>query len=626
MKHKLFASMAFALCALIYLTFILIIYIGKRRKKTINKTRFSNFFPFLLIFNIVMAFAEIFYIYTMSIRDLYPVLCEVACRIYILIGTSWLTLLLFYIWSFGQRNVEDDNLVKKRAKKILAALFLLLIIINAASFFGEIEYSPYRNDFYVFGGPAVNAVYVIGSIVAVIVIITMIVKKDSFPVRLRRPVYFTYGSIILLFAAEIAFDVDYNFLTFIYAFIISTLFFTFESQDYQMVHELEDKRKIAEQADKAKTTFLSNISHSIRTPMTTILGQSDILLLNDNLTKENSRDGISDIYDSGNQLLTLINNILDVSRIESGKEEIEEKEYKLENLIFEVNSLVHSKIKKESIDYSVNVDQNLPSKYYGDYIKLYKILSSIILNAINYTEFGNIILDINGEIVENHMEFTFKVSNSGHEMEQKNFDKDIDELGSDDSDSFINLYVIIAKRLTSMLGGTIEFLNEPGKGTQYTIKLNQKIVDFSPIDNVLAGKEISTIHRKRPNLNGKKILIVDDNQVSLKISSRLIKNFHAEVLSATSGQDALELAKSNKFDMIFLDHMMPDMDGITTLKLLKETLGEIPPVIALTASSSDENKAKYREAGFNDYLQKPINNGDLIRLMVKYFVKDERGE
>ena len=626
MEHKLFASMAFALCALIFLTFIIVIYISKRRKKTITLNAYSNFFPFLLAFNVVMAMTEIFYIYTMTIRDVYPVLCEAACRVYIFVGTSWLTLLLFYIWTVGQRSNEDKEMVKKKAKRVIMLLSLLLVSLNTLSFFGNIEYSPYKNDFYVFGGTATDVVYIVGIIAIIVILVGMFYKKKEFTTRIKRPIYFTLAAIIMLFLVQFIADVDYNLLTFIYAFIISTLFFTFESQDYQMVHELEEKRKLAEQADKAKTTFLSNISHSIRTPMTTILGQSDILLLQDNLTKENSKEGIQDIYNSGNQLLVLINNILDVSRIESGKDVVEEKEYKLENLIFEINSLVHSKIKKESIDYTVNIDQNLPSKYYGDYTKLFKILSSIILNAINYTQFGNIIFDINGNLVENHMEFIFKVSNSGHDMQQKNFDKDIDELGLDDSDSFINLYVIIAKRLIAMMDGTIEFLNEPGKGTQYTIKINQKIIDFSPIENSLAGKEVQNIHRKRPNLNGKRLLIVDDNAVNLKIASRLMRNFHAKVETAASGQECLELVLNNKYDMIFLDHMMPEMDGITTLKLLKEAHNDLPPVVALTANSSDENKEKYRQNGFSDYLQKPIYNGDLIRLMVKYFVKDERGE
>lgn len=623
MEHKLFASMAFALCAFIYLTFVLVIYISKRRKKTVSKAPFANFFPFLLIFNMVMGAAEVFYILTMTVREAHPVLCETACRIYIFIGSVWLTNLLFYVWTISQRKETDILVVKKKSRKVGAALSALLVVSTTISLMGDIYYSPYRNDFYVFGGPASNSVYIIGSVVATAVIIAMIIKGINIEKRLKRPVYFSFGFIMVLFSFQLILNVDYNILTFIYAFIISTLFFTYESQDYQMMHELEEKRVQAEQADKAKTKFLSNISHSIRTPMTTILGQSDLMLMENNLTKENTQEGISDINVSGNQLLSLIDNILDVSTIESGKETINEKEYKLENLIYEVNSLIHSKIKNASIDYTVHVDQNIPSKLYGDYPKLLKILTCILSNAINYTNFGNIDLNIRGVLVDNHMELVFKIANSGHEMEQQNFDKDLDELGEDDSDSFVNLYIIIARRLIKMLDGTIEFINETGKGTQYIVKLNQKIIDFTPIGDILDVKNVQNIHRKRPNLSGKNILIVDDNPINLKLTKRLMSSFNAKLTTASSGQECLDLVKKNKYDIIFLDHMMPEMDGITTMKLLKDVNTNLPPVIALTANQVSDSIDEYLQAGFSDYLAKPINNGDLIRLMVKYFVTEE---
>ena len=360
--------------------------------------------------------------------------------------------------------------------------------------------------------------------------------------------------------------------------------------------------------------------------MTTILGQSDLMLMENELTKENTQEGISDINTSGNQLLSLIDNILDVSTLESGKETVNEGEYKLENLIYEVNSLIHSKIKNGSIDYTVHVDHNIPSKLYGDYSKILRILTSILSNAINYTNYGNIDLNIRGVLVDNHMELVFKIANSGHEMEQQNFDKDLDELGEDDSDSFVNLYIIIARRLIKMLDGTIEFINETGKGTQYIVKLNQKIIDFTPIGDILDVKNIQNVHRKRPNLSGKKILIVDDNPINLKLTKRLMSTFNAKITTASSGQECLNLVKSNKYDIIFLDHMMPEMDGITTMKLLKDVSTNLPPVVALTANQTSDTKDEYLQAGFSDYLAKPINNGDLIRLMVKYFVTEERGE
>ena len=622
MEHKLFASMGFSICALIYLLFILYVYLGKKR----NKTDQDKVFFFLLRLNILITITEFIYITLMSKAEMYPILCPLACRIYILESTTWLIIFFFYLWSLSQKSVPDKELVKKRSKKAFFWLTLLLVVSNIISLCSNLEYTHPKNDFYVFGGGAVVSVYVLGLVIGLAVLFALIIKRDSFPKQQQRPIIFTYSTIIILFAFQLITGYDFNFLAFIYAFVLSSLFFTIESQDYKLIEELEESKKQAEIADRAKTKFLSSMSHSIRTPMTTILGVSDLLLKEEKLEEKQVQEGAKDIYDSGTELLELINNILDISRIESGKEIVEEKEYLLENLIFEIGSVVRSKINEESLEYQISINQSLPSKYMGDYNKLFKILTAIIINAINYTHYGNVLLSINGEQEEDVVHFTFSVSNSGHEMSVEKFEQDFnDDINVDDNNYNINLYIAIAKRLVQMLDGEIEFINETGKGTQYIIKIDQKIIDEKPIGNFIENNNIHQTHHKRPVLNDKKFLIVDDNTVNLKIGKRLLARYDAKVVTATSGRECLDLVKDNHFDMIFLDHMMPEMDGIAVMKALKN-MEDIPPVIALTANSSTGLKSKYLQAGFSDYLSKPINNGELNRLMVKYFVKNEEGD
>lgn len=622
MEHKLFASMGFSICALIYLLFILYVYLGKKR----NKTDQDKVFFFLLRLNILITITEFIYITLMSKAEMYPILCPLACRIYILESTTWLIIFFFYLWSLSQKSVPDKELVKKRNKKAFFWLTLLLVVSNIISLCSNLEYTHPKNDFYVFGGGAVVSVYVLGLVIGLAVLFALIIKRDSFPKQQQRPIIFTYSTIIILFAFQLITGYDFNFLAFIYAFVLSSLFFTIESQDYKLIEELEESKKQAEIADRAKTKFLSSMSHSIRTPMTTILGVSDLLLKEEKLEEKQVEDGAKDIYDSGTELLELINNILDISRIESGKDIVEEKEYLLENLIFEIGSVVRSKINEESLEYQISINQSLPSKYMGDYNKLFKILTAIIINAINYTHYGNVLLSINGEKEEDVVHFTFSVSNSGHEMSVEKFEQDFnDDINVDDNNYNINLYIAIAKRLVQMLDGEIEFINETGKGTQYIIKIDQKIIDEKPIGNFIENNNIHQTHHKRPVLNDKKFLIVDDNTVNLKIGKRLLARYDAKVVTATSGRECLDLVKDNHFDLIFLDHMMPEMDGMAVMKALKN-MEDIPPVIALTANSSTGLKSKYLQAGFSDYLSKPINNGELNRLMVKYFVKNEEGD
>ena len=624
MEHKLFASMGFSVCALIFLLFILMMYLSKRRTRSIG----DKTFYFLLRLNIVMTFTEFIYIILMSKVDQFPVLCEVFCRLYILEGSTWLITFFYYIWSLSQSQVKDEEQILKKTKTVFSLLTLLLVAANVMSLSFPLEYIHPKNDFYVFGGKPVISIYILGLIVGIIIFASFIIQRDHFTKRQVRPIYFSYGIIIVLFAFQLITGYDFNILTFIYALILSTLFFTVESQDYKLIEELEEKKHQAELADKATTRFLSSMSHAIRTPMTTILGFSDLLLKEEKLSENQVEADAKDIHEAGTELLELINNILDVSRIESGKEEIEEKEYLLETLVYEVGSVVRSKVKEDVLEYQVHIDEKLPSKLYGDYVKVYKILVAVILNAIHYTHYGNVNLDISGNQVEdNQLELELKVSNSGHEMKKELFERDFNdyvELEEDNhTDEVVNLHIVVVKKLVEMLGGTIEFVNETGKGTQYTIRLTQKVVDSKPIGNIFENMDVHHTHTKGPDLSSKHFLIVDDNRVNLKITSRLLQRYHADVSVANSGKECMELVKDNHYDMIFLDHMMPDMDGMTTMKLLKGSGHDIPPVIALTANTSSGLREKYVQAGFSDYLSKPINNGDLNRLMVKYFVEKE---
>ncbi len=622
MNNIIFNSMAFSICALIFLVLILITYISKKKfKKTEN-----HVYAFMLWLTVLLLIIEISAVFTMSIRNKIPIINEILCRGYILFSIIWVISFTFYVLSLSDKRAE--TLKRKSTIITIIISIILTIILFVASCFLDITYIGGNGDLYVIGGPTVYTIYVAGFILTFVLLIKLIKNNINIPKSQRFPIYFVIVFFAVITLAQIISGYDFNDLTYFFAFSISTLYFTIESQDNKLKGDLEIAKDEAEMADKAKTEFLSNMSHEIRTPLNTILGFSNSLLSEKKLTEDMVKKDTKNIHDASVILLSLINNILDISRIESGKETVDEKDYRLDNILFDINSFVYSKTSKE-VEFSVNVNEDIPSKYYGDPVKLYKIITLIITNSIKYTKYGQIKLDINGAVKENnYFEFNIVVSNTGHAMKIDDFEKDFNDfvkLGNSKQNNIdsTTLGLIVAKRLIDMLGGTIKFINETGKGTKYIVTLDQKIVDNQKIGNIYeASKEAKDV-LKSIDCSGKVALIVDDNILNIKLATRLLGTYKFKVESCLNGKDCLEKVKEKKYDVIFLDHMMPEMDGITTLKLLKQSGYNIPPVIALTANSYSGIRDKYIKDGFYDFLAKPIVVKDLNKLIYNLFGNKE---
>ena len=612
MANYLFESMGFSICGLVFLSFIFIMFLAKKKYKTFE----SKIFAMLLVLTLLLLVNEICYVFAMNAYDKYPMLCEIVCRIYILGSIIWLCEMIAYIWCLSRKNK------KYSIKKVIVTSIIFITVIYIISCFLPIEYYTGSNGWYSFGGDAVIVVYIIGFFVIGCILFSFLKKNNRLQREQKLPLYFTFAFFSIASVIQMITGYDLNILTFIFAFSVSSIYFTIESQDNKLLDDLEKSKKIVEEANQAKTEFLSNMSHEIRTPLNTILGFSNSLLGEENLTEEIVKRDAKSINDASNSLLNLINNILDISRIESGKEVVVEKEYNIEDILVNINNIVTTKILKENLSFKIVIDENIPSRYYGDNVKISKILLNVITNAIKYTNYGEIVLYVDGETIDSSYNLKFTIANTGHAMKKEEFDKSFNEFvklgkSSDNNLDSVTLGFIIAKQLLAMIGGTMEFENETGKGTKYIINIKEEVINSSKVGNILEESSINKIDKI--DCTGLSVLVVDDNEINIKLASRLLKEYNFDIETTNSGNKCIQMVQNKKYDLIFLDHMMPELDGVETLKILKLKGYTIPPVIALTANSYSGIEDKYIKEGFYGYLSKPINVKDLNIIIKKLF-------
>ena len=405
------------------------------------------------------------------------------------------------------------------------------------------------------------------------------------------------------------------------------LYFKIENPDLIVAKELEKVNAEIERSNQAKTDFLSNMSHEIRSPMNAIVGLSEGMLHTEDFDEDVARSDIKHISSAGRSLLEIINNILDISKIESGNEELELKEYSLGDIVSDLSVIIETKLIDRPIKLVLDVDPEIPSKLYGDSTKLFQVLLNILTNACKYTEVGKIKLSIMGESRGGVVDLHFKISDTGFGIKKEDYDKLFEKFSRLDSATKneiegTGLGLVITKKYVDLMGGKIWFDSEYNVGTTFYITLTQKI-----INNERLG-EITDSFSKENRLNyincqGKKILIVDDDKMNSKVVKRLLGSYNFDVDISESSNDCIYKIKDGKeYDLIFLDYVMPEMDGVNVLQVLKKLEDyKIPPIVCLTANAIVGMKEEYLKVGFDDYLSKPVNELELDKIINKYFNK-----
>jgi signal transduction histidine kinase/CheY-like chemotaxis protein len=390
------------------------------------------------------------------------------------------------------------------------------------------------------------------------------------------------------------------------------------------VTELIEARELAERSNLSKNQFLSRMSHEIRTPMNAILGITEIQLENETLSQD-MKEALGEIYSSGYLLLGIINDILDLSKIEAGKLELSPADYDFPSLINDTVHLIVMRYESKPIEFQLFVDENIPSKLYGDELRIKQILINLLSNAFKYTDKGRISLSVAAEYVpqgEKTITLVFCVSDTGQGMTAEQVDKLFDEytrfnIVANRTTEGTGLGMNITKHLVNMMNGEIFVESEPGKGSDFTVYLPQGITGAEALGWEAAGNLRQFRGRvgqmkKAPQIVREympygKVLIVDDVNTNLYVAKGLMAPYGLLIETAASGFEAVDKIKSGDiFDIIFMDHYMPKMDGVEAVKIIRD-LGYTHPIIALTANALTGQAKMFMENGFDGFISKPID-------------------
>ena len=402
--------------------------------------------------------------------------------------------------------------------------------------------------------------------------------------------------------------------------------------------ELRMAKLVAENASRQKSTFLANMSHEIRTPINAIMGMNEMVLRE--CENDNIRIYSENIQSASRLLLSLVNDVLDFSKIESGKMEIVCDNYYLDVMIHDVVNLIRGKAEQKNLEFYVEVQKEIPNQLFGDELRNRQIIGNLLNNAVKYTQEGSVSLKITYDTSEpedgeqNRIELLIQVSDTGIGIRQEDMGKLFGNFERLDLEKNRNiegtgLGLAITKKLAEAMGGSVEVTSEYGRGSTFSVRLPQKVVDSTPIGEfemeAVAETDTQGVYMEKFHAPEARILVVDDNNMNLMVVKGLLKKTKVQIVTCNNGRECLERMQKEHFHIILLDHMMPGMDGMEVIKrtrTLENNRCTSTPIIALTANALKGMKEMYLEAGFTDYLSKPVD-GEKLEQMVRKYLPEE---
>ncbi len=554
--------------------------------------------------------ADLFY--HPNLLTLYEILNKLLSCTYVI----WMALMFYYIFSISSDSFEKLKSKVLNILKIVNAIFILLILIVPIDiYFDPIKYNSNSS------GMAINILsFACCFYLGAMIVLIFIHRKNPGLNSKFVPCYILF---ILLTVSLIIryFDPFFNVTSNVLSFVLLIMYSTIENPDVRMIEQLNIAREQADKANAAKTDFLSSMSHEIRTPLNAIVGFSQNLY-EDNIP-DSAKEQVEDIISASNSLLEIVNGILDISKIEANKLEIINDEYSFKKVFDELVILTRARMGEKTLDFRVVYDESIPPVFFGDKTRIKQVILNLLTNSVKYTKTGFIEFKVSSVIKDDVCRLIISVEDSGVGIKQENIDKLFTKFQRfEERNTTIEgtgLGLAITKKLVELMGGQIIVHSVYGEGSKFTIVINQRIVK-NPVKNIEEMHSLA-VNSEVFDLSGKKVLVVDDNKLNLKVASKLLEKYSLDIETVVSGFECLDKIKAgNKYDLVLLDDMMPKMSGVETLKELKKIEGFTTPVVILTANAISGMKEKYLNDGFNDYLAKPIDKAELNRVL-KAFLK-----
>lgn len=595
-------GVSFSSLSLFYSILLTITYFKKKRAKNFE----TKLYGWLIITNLVGLILAIACYFFVLNKETYEIINFIISRFYLIYLTTWIVILTMYVIMI---SVKQDNL-EKTWNRLLKYMSIIWLISSFITFILPLNYVNTNNLVYSYG-KAANFTFLIGFLFEVVCFIFMLksIKRIKNKKYLPIILYMIGGTVVMLIQKL---NPGLLLMTSAETFVTFLMYFTIENPDMKLINELELAKNSAEKANRAKTEFLSSMSHEIRTPLNAIVGLSEIINKTDDIKEihEDSKDVVNASY----TLLEIVNSILDISKIEAGKMEVVKVNYNPKEEIEKLAKLLETRIGSKELKLCTNIDKNLPNVLYGDLNKVKQIISNLLSNAIKYTEEGKVELEVKSSNKEGICNLTILVKDTGRGIKEEQlnhlFNK-FDRLEEDKNTTIegTGLGLAITKSLVEMLDGTINVESTYGIGSVFTVELKEEISK---------EKLEETENKEITRYNNVSALVVDDSKLNLKVAEKILSEYGLNITSVLSGEECIEMIKSGiTYDLIFMDIMMPNKNGVETLKELKEIKNFKVPVVALTADAMEGQKEEYLKEGFIDYLSKPIERTELETFLKK---------